>query len=70
MSIFSCRGNFNLLLLLSQMLDYKVNVKLRDRFGFKVGNNNKVIDGDKVYLYSCESIKVAVLNYLQSSLRI
>ena len=60
MSIFNCTGNFNLLLLLSKMVGSKVNGKLRDHFGFKVDDNNKVIDGEKVYF----------LNYPQILLRL
>lgn len=37
--------------------DYKpVNGKLCDHFGFKVDDNNKVVDGEKVYCIHCDKV--------------
>ena len=58
--MFSCTGSVRMLLLTSKMADsrnkdYKpVTGKLHEYFGFKLDDDNKVTDGEKVYCFHCD----------------
>ena len=58
--MFNCTGSVRMLLLTSDMADslnkdYKpVTAKLREYFGFKLDDDNKVTDGEKVYCFHCD----------------